>query len=64
MYIILGTRPDIAYVILVISRFSTNPIEVYINTIKRVFRYLKDILFISLVFRRELQLFSGYIDSD
>jgi hypothetical protein len=53
MYIILDTRPDIVYIILVISRFSTNPIEVYISIIKRVFRYLKDILFIGLVFRGE-----------
>jgi hypothetical protein len=64
MYIMLGTRPDIAYTISVISRFSANPIKVYINTIKRVFRYLKDILFIGLVFRGEFQLFSGYINSD
>jgi hypothetical protein len=54
IYIILNTRPDIAYTISVISRFSANPIEIYISVVKRVFRYLKDILFISLVFRGEL----------
>jgi hypothetical protein len=54
IYIILGTRPDITYTILVISRFSANPTEAYISAVKRVFRYLKDILFISLVFRGEL----------
>jgi hypothetical protein len=64
IYIILGTRPDITYTVLVISRFSANPIEVYINAVKRVFRYLKDILFIGLVFRGKLQLFSGYTNSD
>jgi hypothetical protein len=64
IYIILDTRPDIVYVILVISRFSANPIKVYISAIKRVFRYLKDILSIGLVFRGELQLLSGYINSD
>jgi hypothetical protein len=64
MYIMLGTRPDIAYAISVISRFSANPIKVYISAVKRVFRYLKDILFIGLVFRGELQLLSGYINSD
>jgi hypothetical protein len=53
IYIILSTRPDIVYTVLVISRFSANPTEVYISAIKRVFRYLKDILFIGLVFRRE-----------
>jgi hypothetical protein len=60
----LNTRPDITYTVLVISRFSANPIETYINAVKRVFRYLKDTLFIDLVFRGEFQLFSGYIDSD
>jgi hypothetical protein len=64
MYAMLGTRPDIAYTVSVISRFSANPIEAYINAIKRVFRYLKDTLFIGFVFRGELQLFSGYINSD
>jgi hypothetical protein len=64
IYIMLGTRPDIAYTVSVISRFSANPTEAYINTIKRVFRYLKDILSIGLVFRGELQLFSGYTNSD
>jgi hypothetical protein len=37
IYIMLGARPDITYAVLVISRFSTNPIEIYISTIKRVF---------------------------
>jgi hypothetical protein len=64
MYVILGTRPDITYTISVISRFSANPTETYISAVKRVFRYLKDTLFISLVFRGEFQLLSGYIDSD
>jgi hypothetical protein len=54
IYIILGTLTDTAYVILVISWFSANPIKVYINIIKQVFRYLKDILFIGIVFRGEL----------
>jgi hypothetical protein len=60
----LGTRPDIAYAVLVISRFSANPTKTYISAVKRVFRYLKDTLFIGLVFREELQLLSGYINSD
>jgi hypothetical protein len=34
IYIILDTRPDIAYAVSVISRFSANPIEVYINAVK------------------------------
>ena len=62
MYIMLGTRPDIAYTVLVISRFSANPIKTHMNAIKRVFRYLKNTLFIGLVFRGELQLFLGYTD--
>jgi hypothetical protein len=53
IYIILGIRPNIVYIVSVISRFSANPIEAYISIIKRVFRYLKDILFVGLVFRGE-----------
>ena len=60
----LSTRLDIAFAVLIISRYSANPIKYYMIIIKKIFRYLKNILFIGFVFRRELALFSGYIDSD
>ena len=42
MYTILGTRPDIAYTVSVVSRYGFNPNESHWKIIKRIFRYLKD----------------------
>ena len=64
MYAMLGTRPDIVFAVLVISRFSSNPTAAYMSTVKRVLRYLKDTLSIWLVFRGDIQPLSGYTDSD
>ena len=37
MYAMLGTRLDITYVVLVYSRYITNPGEPYIKAVKRIF---------------------------
>ena len=37
----LGTRPNIAFAILVISRYIFNLINTYYSAIKRIFRYLR-----------------------
>ena len=64
MYVILGTRLDIAFAVSIISRYFANPIEAYMQFVKRVFRYLQGIIFMGLVFRKELGELTGYIDSD
>ena len=45
IYVILGIRPDIAYIILVISRFAFKPIDQYWGIIKHILRYLKYTLY-------------------
>ena len=60
----LSTRPDIIFTVLIISRYSANFIKCYIIIVKKVFRYLKNTLFIKFIFRGELALFSGYTNSD
>lgn len=40
MYLMLCTRPDIAYAISQLSRFAANPTENHKGAVKRVFRYL------------------------
>ena len=37
MYAMLGTRPDIAYAVLVYSRYITNLGEPYVKAVKRIF---------------------------
>lgn len=41
MYIMLGTRLEIAYAISVVSRYGFNPTEEHWKAVKRIFRYLK-----------------------
>jgi len=41
IYAMLGTRPDLAYAVSIISRFSSNPTTAHMSAIKRVFRYIQ-----------------------
>jgi hypothetical protein len=41
MYLAIGTRPDIAYAVGLLSRFNSCPGKVHWNAVQRVFRYLK-----------------------
>ena len=40
MYAMLGTRPDIAYMVSKVSQFSMNPNSTHWTAVKRIFRYL------------------------
>ena len=40
MFAMVGTRPDIAYAVSVLSRFSLNPSQAHIQAARRVLRYL------------------------
>jgi len=37
----LATRLDLAYSIIKLARYASNPSPIYANTVKKVFRYLK-----------------------
>jgi Reverse transcriptase (RNA-dependent DNA polymerase) len=64
MYAMLGTRPDLAYAVSVISRFSANPTDAHWSAVKRIFRYIASTLGMCLVYRGEIQPLEGYTDSD
>jgi hypothetical protein len=64
MYAMLGTRPDLAFAVSVVSRFASNPTESHMKSVKRIFRYIQGILKIGLVFRGTIQPLAGYTDSD
>ena len=64
MYAMMGTRPDIAYAVSVVSRFASNPNESHWKAVKRILRYLRATLSLKLVFRGPLEPLSGYTDSD
>jgi hypothetical protein len=41
LYVMMGTRPDIAYAVGIVSRFSHNPTKSHWHAVQRIFRYLK-----------------------
>ena len=41
MYLAIGTRPDLAYTVGLLSRFVSNPSELHMAAMKRTLRYLK-----------------------
>lgn len=64
MYLMLGTRPDIAFAVSCLSRFMSKPTSAHVTAVKRVCRYLKGTQDMELVFRGDLCPLSGYTDAD
>lgn len=64
MYIMLGTRPDIAYAISVVSRYGSNPTNAHWTAVKRIFRYLKATASMRLTYKGSIERLTGYTDSD
>ncbi|KAG7003598.1 Retrovirus-related Pol polyprotein from transposon TNT [Fusarium oxysporum f. sp. conglutinans] len=64
MYLMLGTRPDIAFAVSLCSRHLGNPTNEHQTAVKRIFRYLKGSQNLELVYQGELQPLLGYTDSD
>lgn len=64
MYIMLGTQPDIAYAVLVASRYRSNPTSAYHKAVKRIFQYLKGTKDLQLTYRGNLQPLLDYTDSN
>lgn len=64
MYAMLCTRPDIAFAVSVVSRYSANPTKEHINAAKRILRYLRATIDHKLVFCGPLEALMGYTDAD
>lgn len=64
MYAILGTRLDIVYAVLVVSRFASNPTNEHYTAVEDIFRYLRSTIYYELTFTGELTTLRGYTDSD
>lgn len=64
MYAMLGSRPDIAFAVSMVSRFASNPTAEHITAAKRILRYLKGTLDYQLTYRGDLQALTGYSDAD
>ena len=68
MYLMVSTRPNIAYAISVLSRYSACPSRRHWKAVKRVFRYLKGTMYLSLNLGGEIKditpMLLGYADAD
>lgn len=64
IYIMLGTRPDIAYAVSVVSRYGSNPTPLHHRVVKRVFQYLKGTKNLQLIYKKDLRPLSGYTNSN
>lgn len=60
------TRPEIAYVVGIVSRYMERPTVLHLNAFKRILRYLEGTLEFGLVYSRGTgnYLLSGFFDSD
>ena len=64
MYLVTGTRPDLAYTITHLSQFNSDPSKAHMSAAKRVFRYLKGTRDHHLFFRYDSPLsLSGFCDA-
>ena len=50
MYLMIGTRPDIAAAVSIISQFASNPTTLHHQAVKRIIRYLKGTINLKLNF--------------
>ncbi|XP_027931928.1 uncharacterized protein LOC114187766 [Vigna unguiculata] len=60
-----ATRPDLMYVVSLISIFMASPSETHWNVIKRILRYLKGITKLGIFYKKEEDIkLVAYTDSD
>ena len=65
MYLMIGTRPDLAFAFGKLARFCENPMQKHWVAVKRVFRYLVGTSDLGLTYSGKLDLkLNGYSDSD
>ena len=62
---LIATRPDLMYVVSLISKFMASPTELYLQAAKKVLRYLKGIVDLEVFYRMESNgELIAYTDSD
>jgi len=64
MYAMLGTRPDLAFAIGLLARFSSDPSEAHWNSVVHIFRYLVHTQELGITFAPGLDELEGFTDAD
>jgi len=64
MYIMLGTRGDVAYAVSMASRHLANPGPQHVQLARRILKYLRSTSHLKLTYKGNLQMLKGYTDAD
>ena len=65
LYLALGTRWDIAYSVLKLARYTSNPSKDHIIAMKRIFRYLKETKTFKTIYKKDNNKYiKGFCDTD
>jgi hypothetical protein len=64
LYITLGTRPNIAFSTIKLSRFSLNPFKEYIDLALNILKYLKITKDLSITYTTFPNIVSAYYNAD
>jgi hypothetical protein len=64
MYAMLGTRPDIAFAVSIVSRFASNPTDLHWKLVEDIFSYLHGHKDLQLTFQGGIEALVGFTDSD
>ena len=62
MYAMVCTRPDIAHIVGVVSRFMVNPGKDHWEAVKWIFKYLRGCSKLCLTFGDSKPILEGYVD--
>ena len=62
----MATRPNIAYSVILLARFASNPSEEHIAAVNNVFNYLSKTINLGIIYSKEgnINFISGYCDAD
>ena len=64
MYLMNLTRPDLAYAVSMLSRYTSNPTQVLCDALVRVLRYLKNTLDYELHYTKYPPVVEGFSDAN
>ncbi|UYV84681.1 hypothetical protein LAZ67_X003077 [Cordylochernes scorpioides] len=64
MYLRTKTRPDIAFQLSTLSRYSKDPRQIYMGALKRILRYLKGTKHFSLEYKKGIPELRAYLDDN
>jgi hypothetical protein len=66
LYLAMATRPDIAYSVILLARFASNPSKEHKNAVNNVFNYLSKTINLGIIYSKDgnINYISSYCDAD